>query len=128
MCISLVFVADNRRVSARGEAWTNSKRSARAKPAFEKAQENPADEALLKAAFWVPLDLQTAVLDALCAQGLHCIQAPLEADSQLSLLYRGIKAFAFMSGDTDLIVHGVEMLIYQWNIHKDECSVFKEDP
>jgi hypothetical protein len=124
MGISPVFVADNREVAAKGKAWTNERRTARAKAALEKAHLNPGDETLLKAALRVTLDLQNAVLDALREEGLDCFQAPLEADSQLAMLYREKKVFAVMSGDTDLIVHGVEMLIYKWNIHSDVCSVF----
>jgi hypothetical protein len=124
MGCDVVFVADNRVTAAQGKAWTNDQRSAKSAAAWEKYQNSPGDDSLLSKAFKVSLDLQEAVLDALRKEDFDCFQAPLEADAQLGMLYREKKVHAVMSADTDCVIHGVEMLIYSWNIHENECNLF----
>lgn len=124
MGCNVIFVADNREKAALGKEWTNDKRKALATKAWEKYLASPGDETLLKKAVRVSLALQDAVLMALRKEKFDTFQAPLEADSQMAMLYREKKVFLVMSGDTDCVIHGVAMQMFSWNIHAGECSVF----
>jgi 5'-3' exonuclease len=112
---TLVFVADNRKVDARAKSCENGKRRAAAAAAYSAWMANPQDTKLLRRAFKVSDELQEAVLTALRADNFDVVQAPLEADSQLALMFREGLIFSVMSSDTDFIAYGVTRLITRWN-------------
>ncbi|KNC47306.1 exodeoxyribonuclease 1 [Thecamonas trahens ATCC 50062] len=85
---------------AKGEALLADGNHAKADSCFQKA-------------FEVTAEMAAAVISAMQAQGVECIVAPYEADAQLAWLARNGVVDAVITEDSDLLVYGVERVIFK---------------
>ena len=125
---NLVFVADRRDgLQWRAKLHTDQHRKFRRMQALAKYQ-TESDDAVrkqhLKAAFYIPPQLQAAMIARLRLEGYTVIQSPCEADAQLAVLHREKTIDAVMSTDTDLAIHGVSRIIMNWNLASNKATVF----
>ena len=128
---SLVFVFDCRQHKYAPKQRVDDKRSKAsdaAWAAYVAGAAAPGAEALLLRAFRVTQQFQDAVFTALQVGGFTCVASPREADHQLARLYHDAVVDQVMSLDSDLIIHDVGRIIYQWDLQEDTCRVFSWGP
>eukprot|EP00656_Telonema_subtile_P040277 TRINITY_DN4533_c0_g2_i4.p1 TRINITY_DN4533_c0_g2~~TRINITY_DN4533_c0_g2_i4.p1 ORF type:complete len:380 (+),score=74.33 TRINITY_DN4533_c0_g2_i4:292-1431(+) len=111
--VALVNIFDGGLLS--GKAAEHQRRHERKCRAVAKAVGLGDEEALLKAQISVSEELVLAVQQMLVTEGLVFLVAPYEADAQLAWEIHGGRVDAILTEDSDLLVHGCERVLMEFN-------------
>ena len=123
-------VFDGARLPAKME--THAKRAAAQDAVRAKALANlkasPKDPVLAKklaqASVAVSFHIVSNLMKALRNVGTQFIVAPYEADAQIAYLCAQGLASVVMTDDTDMVIHGCPLIMFDTNLEADQCLLF----